>query len=172
LPHFTGSAWQGGPNLPDPVHGWCILNGFGGHPDRNPDRAVIRRWIAPNDGEISITGTLKHPSKEGDGVRGRVVSSRGGELGVWKVKDSQANINLRTTIAKGDTIDFVTDCLGNTNSDAFQWAPVIRMEEKGTDVVWDAARDFSGPRTAVAGLNRWEQLAQVLLLGNEFAFVD
>ena len=32
LPHWTGSQWQGGPNLPDEKHGWVLWNANGGHP--------------------------------------------------------------------------------------------------------------------------------------------
>jgi len=35
---------------------------------------------------------------------------------------------------------------------------------------WDAQKDFAGP--AIAPLNRWQQLAQALMLANEFIFVD
>src|SRR5262249_26955552 len=32
LPHFTGSAWQGGPTFPDAKLGWVQLTATGGHP--------------------------------------------------------------------------------------------------------------------------------------------
>jgi Protein of unknown function (DUF1553)/Protein of unknown function (DUF1549)/Planctomycete cytochrome C len=172
LPHWTGSAWQGGEKLPDPVHGWAILNMNGGHPGKNPDHAVVRRWVSPVDGEIVIAGVLAHPNKEGDGVRGRIVSSRHGELGESKAKNGSAEMNVRAVVAKGDTVDFVVDCIGNENSDSFTWAPVIRFKEKGVETVWDAARDFSGPKPPASALGRWEELAQVFLLGNEFVFID
>src|SRR5690606_33923928 len=47
LPHFTGSAWQGGPELPDPKLGWFILNAEGGHSGPPSLGAVVRRWTAP-----------------------------------------------------------------------------------------------------------------------------
>ena len=36
--------------------------------------------------------------------------------------------------------------------------------------LWHSANDFSGP--APPRLNPWEQLAQALLVSNEFVFVD
>jgi hypothetical protein len=36
--------------------------------------------------------------------------------------------------------------------------------------LWDAEKDFTGP--ARGELDRWQQLAQVLLLANEFIFLD
>src|SRR5262249_11775383 len=53
LPHFTGSAWQGGAALPDPTLGWVILNGAGGHPGNDQQHAAIRRWTAPAKGTLS-----------------------------------------------------------------------------------------------------------------------
>jgi len=77
LPHFTGSAWQGGEKLPDEKTGWVFLNATGGHPGNDPQHAAIRRWRAPFDGVISISGELHHPSAQGDGVRARIARDRG-----------------------------------------------------------------------------------------------
>ena len=85
LPHFTGSAWQGGEKLPDEKTGWVLLNAAGGHPGNDPQHAAIRRWTAPREGQLAITGALKHESDPGDGVRGRIVSSRLGVVGEWTV---------------------------------------------------------------------------------------
>src|SRR5690606_19861986 len=78
LPHWEGGTWQGGPERPDPKLGWVLLNAVGGHTGNNPEFAAIRRWTAPASGQARITGTLQHASENGDGVRGRVVSSRTG----------------------------------------------------------------------------------------------
>src|ERR1700722_3690889 len=83
LPFFNGHASQGGPALPDPKLGWVILNDAGGHPGNDQQHAAIRRWIAPRDGTITISGTLARPEAKGDGVRGRIVSSQLGLLGKW-----------------------------------------------------------------------------------------
>ena len=82
LPHWTGSQYQGGATLPDQKLGWALLNAGGGHPD-NPSRSVIRRWTANDDCVVRISGSLSHASQHGDGVRGRVVSSRQGMVGEW-----------------------------------------------------------------------------------------
>src|SRR5204862_7064592 len=63
LPHFAGSAWQGGEILPDEKVGWVMLNATGGHPGNDPQHAAIRRWTTPRDGAIAINGTLKHESE-------------------------------------------------------------------------------------------------------------
>ena len=55
------------------------------------------------------------------------------------------------------------------NSDSFTWAPVIH-EDGASGETWDAKADFHGP--PAAGLTPWEEYAQVLMLTNEFVFVD
>jgi hypothetical protein len=94
LAHFTGSAWQGGPALPDPAVGWVVLHPAGGHAGNDQQHAAIRRWIAPRTGILSIAGKFKHASENGDGVRGRIVSSRQGLLGEWPVKTSEAETTI------------------------------------------------------------------------------
>jgi hypothetical protein len=69
----------------------------------------------------------------------------------------------------------------NLNSDDFKWAPVIKLAkdsprpaDSGADYTneWNAKRDFSGlPAAPPKPLGPWED-AQVLLLSNEFMFVD
>src|SRR5439155_7641072 len=124
LPHFTGSAWQGGEKLPDEKLGWVSLNATGGHPGNDPQYAAIRRWTAPRDGAISITGVLKHEAESGDGVRGRIVSSRLGVAGEWSVHHDKAQAAVeKLEVKRGDTIDFVVDCRSGPDSDSFAWAP-------------------------------------------------
>jgi hypothetical protein len=179
LAHFTGSAWQGGPVLPDPKTGWATLNAVGGHPGNDSRHAAVRRWVAPRDGAFSIGGTLTHRSEQGDGVRARILSSRGGNLGTWVAQKSmQETVVHRFEARKGDTVDFVVDCRNSPDFDAFEWAPTIVPVAQGADSTensggWSARTGFSGPQNASAKtLSPWEKYAQVLLLSNEFMFVD
>ncbi|HVC95258.1 MAG TPA: DUF1549 domain-containing protein, partial [Pirellulales bacterium] len=66
LQHFTGAAWQGGATLPDPNTGWVIVHAGGGHAGNDQLHAAVRRWVAPFAGTLAISGTLKHPSENGD----------------------------------------------------------------------------------------------------------
>ena len=169
LPHFTGTAWQGAAQSPGGATGWAQLTAEGGHPGNTRAQACVRRWIAPHDAIVNISGTLKHEPEAGDGVRGFMVSSRDGELtaaNVHKTKAVMAGTNI--VVKAGDTIDFIVDIGGTLNSDQFLWAPVIKAGETS----WDARAEFDGPRPATEYLTAWEQYAQVLLLANEFAFVD
>ena len=74
-------------------------------------------------------------------------------------------------------IDFVVDSKGDYEMDDFNWAPSIEQllsdEEKENGMAarrWSAKDDFRQPETL--RLTTWERLAQVLLMTNEFAFVD
>ena len=169
LPHFTGGAWQGASAWPGGETGWAQLNAEGGHPGNTRAHACVRRWIAPRNATLNITGTLKHEPEQGDGVRGFLVSSRDGELKTATVHKSKTAMTATNVVVKaGDTLDFIVDIGGTLNADQFLWAPVI----KAAETTWDARGEFDGPRPAPQLLTVWEQYAQVLLLANEFAFVD
>lgn len=161
LPHFEGSTWQGGPERPDPKLGWVLLNAAGGHTGNNPDFAAIRRWTAPQSGTLKISGTLHHPSENGDGVRGRIVSSRSSLAGEWSAHNSQAATAVDgLPVQPGETIDFITDCRGDVNSDSFQWTVELQLttEEEET-LAWNSADGFRGPQPASPEL-KLEHLAR------------
>lgn len=197
LPHWSGQAWQAGKEFPDPNYGFLRLTATGGHPGNDRRHAAIRRWVAPRDGVVAIGGTIRNPTKEGDGVQAWIVSSRLGELGAWTVQDAFAETTVaRVMVKAGDTIDFIVDCRENPESDSFTWAPVVRLVDDGRQpaaavaaasaalpagagpnagatLEWNANTDFQGPiPEPPKPLDAWEKYAQVLLLTNEFAFVD
>jgi Protein of unknown function (DUF1553)/Protein of unknown function (DUF1549)/Planctomycete cytochrome C len=172
---YNGRTWQPGGKNPDAKLKGLVLTPEGGIPGK--PYAVIRRWIAPRDGFVSIDGTLVHATADGDGVQGRMVSSRLGELGNWVAYKSQAPTKLpRVSVKRGDVIDFITDSRENPKSDNFRWSPVIKMEPaaniaKDRPMEWNAKRDFSG-EAQTKRLNSWEKFAQVLLETNELTFVN
>jgi len=148
LTHWTGSQWQSGPALPDPNFGWVLLTAAGGHPD-GPDRAVIRRWTAARDSTVVIRGKLSHGSPNGDGVRGRIISSRSGNAGEWVAHNGEAETNVIESLAvsAGDTIDFITDCRENQTSDSFAWPVTLTVRsEDAPERVVTSNDGFSGPQ--------------------------
>ena len=171
---WIDDAWQHSSLLPDPVAGTARLTAGGGAPGDDLDNVVIRRWVSPISGEVSIAGTLKHAlgaqAKRFDysnGVRGWMISSRQGKLGSWIVRGESADTKIDSIrVESGETIDFVVDSLDDYEADAFTWAP----EVTAGDETWSAKEDFAGP--APRPLTAWERLAQTLLLTNELAFVD
>ena len=148
VPFFNGSAWQGGAVLPDPTLGYVILHAAGGHAGNDQQHVTIRRWSAPRDGVVTITGKLGHPSENGDGVRSRIISSRTGLAGTWEAKNSEIETPATGLVVKsGDTIDFVTDCRENNNSDSFLWRVQVTMAAQGNSAMdrWDSETEFHGP---------------------------
>jgi hypothetical protein len=170
LPHFTGSAWQGGTAWPDGKLGWVQLTAAGGHPGNDLAHAAIRRWTAPRDMRVGIRSTLIHEPKEGQGVCGSIVTSRDGLIKQVTVHHSQIELNFDALEVKaGDTIDFVTDIGKQLSHNQFLWRATIAASDDA-GLMFDSHRDF-GDQPA-ARLTPWEQLAQVLLSANEFVFVD
>ncbi|MFT4588383.1 MAG: hypothetical protein ACI9VS_002514 [Candidatus Binatia bacterium] len=175
--HEEQEAWYGGSQLK-----YAYLNKDGGHAGP-PGVAVIRRWTAQADGTVQVNGALRHSEELGDGIIGRIVSSRSGMLGQWAVKNrSQSTTINRHTVTKGDTIDFIVDCFKVPGADEFKWAPVVNMLSvrdpkqlpPGGSTTWNAQMMFTGPRKTIDArpLQAWEKFAQVLLLTNELTFYN
>jgi hypothetical protein len=185
LPHFNSYSWQGGKELPDPKLGWVLLNAEGGHPGDDQRHAAIRRWVAPRDGVIAVSGELHHPEDKGDGVRARVVSNASGVAGEWNAYKSKTPTPVeKLQVKRGDLIDFITDCRESVSHDSFSWSPKIKYVSFGgarsasptaskEQSEWDAKADFAGPaRAKPKSIDPWQKYAQVLLLANETMFVD
>lgn len=170
LPKFTGGAWQGSDALPDSKLGWASLGAAGGHPGDDLQRAVSKRWIAPRNGKLRISGKLQHKKDAGDGVRGTILVDGRHSLGQWTARNSEVKSNCEPlVIMAGQQVDFVTDCIGSVDHDGFSWRIRLRYEDGGREE-FDAERQF--PQPPKHPLDRWQQLAQALLASNEFAFVD
>ena len=150
LPHWNGSQWQGGPELPDPKLGWALLNRSGGHPETN-DRSVIRRWTANQPVTIRIRGSLSHQSPHGDGVRGKIISSRHGLHGNWLVKQGSHETNVAEfTIKNGDQIDFITESTDTNTSDSFTWPVSLTVTSADQTTIISSESAFRGPSESVA----------------------
>ena len=172
LPAFVNNAWQGGQALPDPQLGWALLNPQGGHPG-DAAHQVIRRWVAPAAGELVIEGQLGHAESQGDGVRGRIVLASRGRIGEWSAAHNQTATPATIPVQAGEAVDFVVDCIGDFGYDTFTWPVTLRMTMPGGEAkAWQSAGEFSSQAPPARVLSRWEELAHVLLMSNEFMFVD
>ena len=172
MPHWTGTTWQSGPTIPHGEANFMNLDARGGHAGPNAKFSPIRRWVAPRDAAVAISGTLGHAPEPGDGVRARVVSDRSGVLGTWPAHHQAVPTSIECVEVKaGETLDFVVDCLVDDNSDSFTWVPALRATDGAPGrSSWDAGADFLGPPPEP--LKALEAYAQALLLANEFTFVD
>jgi hypothetical protein len=170
---FRDGRWQDAEKFPamSPA-AYASLTRTGGHPGVDGRHAAIRRWTAPSDMTVRISGTVSHSAKLGDGIHALVVSSRQGKLGAWEVSGTSASAEIGSvSVKRGETLDFVADPRSGDNSDSFEWAPEV-VQVDGDRRAWAANADFSGAREWPRPLGPWQRLAQVLLASNEFNFVD
>jgi hypothetical protein len=177
LPYFSGTAWQGGSEWPDATLGWMQLTAQGGHTGDDHQHAVVRRWTATTAGTVSIASEMSHSFAEGDGVRAWIVSSRQGVLKSAAVHNRKVGVDVEAlNVDPGDTIDFVVDLAGSAINNQFTWAAKITQAvsagaaSPNATRSWNAEQDFVGPPGQM--LTPLEQFVQVLLMSNEFMFVD
>jgi hypothetical protein len=175
--HWTGKEWQVGAKIPDPKLGHLLLRSDGGHPGHSAKTATIVRWTAPQGGTFAVGGVLKHPNKNGTGVVAHAWSSKLGLLGRWSALNNEAKTDVAAVkLEAGDVVDFVVEPNGTDSFDSYNWSPTIRLTKPAGKLAvndktaWSAADDFHGPLPKP--LSPWEMLAQVLLMSNEFMFVD
>jgi len=171
LTQFINNRWQASIDFPEEHFGHLCVSPSGGHPGNAPKDGAIRRWTAPAGGRLQIKGTLTRPSDKGDGIEAIIVSSRRGEIASWVLAAGSQSTNVELpALEKGETIDFVTSCRKNPSYDSFQWKVSLILETPTGLQHWSSERDFHGPRPEP--LDLWSQLAQVLLVSNEFLYID
>lgn len=95
------------------------------HPDQNFD--AVRKWVSPGKGTISISGSVKKGSDEGDGV---VATIKKDNVKLWST--SITNTTAVTPkgvsaipVEEGTEISFIVNKLGNSNHDHTMWEPDI-----------------------------------------------
>ncbi|MEO6788537.1 MAG: DUF1553 domain-containing protein, partial [Chthoniobacteraceae bacterium] len=167
--NWTGTQWQCGPKLPDPKFGYVHINSAGGHPSR--DLAAIRRFTAPRDMTVSLSGEIIRAASAGNGILARIVSDRQGQIAEFDV-GPKATVPCpigRIALKSGETLDFIVESKGDDNSDSFTWRTVLHTTD---GVAFDARKQFAGPPPKFQPFTPWERYAQVLLETNEFLFVD
>ncbi|MCA9014291.1 MAG: DUF1553 domain-containing protein, partial [Planctomycetaceae bacterium] len=183
IPHWNGKQYQGSDRLPDPKIGWVFLDKTGGHPGNDMNHVAVIRWRAPESMTVSIKGSFKHELPQGNGVRGRVLIADKLALGPWTIHQKSVETNLEQVhLEKDQTIDFVVDIADHLGFDSFIWSPDISVQsvetaatsktDTGQTVVrhWNYSQDFREPDKIQ--ITPWQSLAQILLLSNEFQFID
>ncbi|QDU10049.1 PSD1 and planctomycete cytochrome C domain-containing protein [Gimesia aquarii] len=183
IPYWNGKQYQGSDRLPDPKLGWVFLDKTGGHPGNDMNHVAVIRWRAPETMAVSIKGTLKHEISRGNGIRGRVLIAGEKKLGPWNVHQTSVETTLENIkLEKKQTIDFVVDTAGQLGHDSFVWSPEIIAHSIETVAFsktegnpkavryWHYSQDFREPDSIQ--ITPWQSLAQILLLSNEFQFID
>lgn len=171
LTHFVSNRWQGSQEYPEKTFGHLSVTVDGGHPGDQTTQCSVRRWTAPEAGKLIIAGQLKHPSDKGDGILASIVSSRRGVLASWTLKHGEQKTALELPrIEPQEKIDFLVGCRKTPSYDTYQWDLSLALETTAGWKHWSSKQDFHGPRPQPLSL--WAQLAQVLLMSNEFHYVD
>lgn len=185
LPHFGKigqSTWRWTPEKTFPSKqgfGHLYIGAGNGHP--GSDHAVIMQWTSPFEKEkIRITGTLKRSSERGNGVRAWIISNKKGKIREELIKPaSGSELNADLEVEQDEVLSFVVESENkNTDSDSFNWAPKIeRLGVEGSlSLITRADTDFCGPARWPVNRPKAQtplaQLAQVLMMSNEFQFVD
>lgn len=165
---FEKATWQGGPVLPDGPLRYLSLTPDGGHPGGDNQHSVIRRWVAPRDCTVSITGEVQRGAVGGDGITARIVAGNSGEVAVFNgdmkkpLKTAVKSIQMK----EGETLDFIVEPGPTDTSDSFAWHSNIHCDGRE----WASKGGFMGPPPPA--LTPLERYAQVLFSTNEFMFVD
>ncbi len=174
FPHFTGASWQDQKNMPaDNVYSYASLASENGHPGKR--HAVVRRWVAPADGVVTVGGMVGHRNDKGDGIE---MALWIGGRSVWRATHKSNNrpfSGLTGSIKSGQTVDFVVSPGESDSYDSFFLRAQISLRTAdGGFFEGDSRRDFAGPvdQESPQTLGRLAQLAHTLMLSNEFQFVD
>src|SRR5215467_12357369 len=171
---YLDGEWRNTPMPGDPRTAPAILNGKGGLTYEGKRNALIRRWVAPFDGRVSISGLLEQNFENGcrkcDGVQAIVVPSRLGKTRNWTAGRSSAETPVEEiAVQRGDTIDFIADASKGGSGNGFKWVVTIKQLD-GNAEEWNSLRDFRRP--SVGALGAWERYSQMLLAAAEFLMID
>lgn len=174
--HFNAKEkkWSPSAKIPDPKWSYAFLGEKSGHAG-NGAVAPAARWTAPKAMTVRLNGQVKRPSEKGNGARVFLVSSRVGvlkEVLVEPAKTASVALNGHAVEA-GETLTLAVGCEGDTSFDSFEWKASIF---DGDTLLTESTRDFCGgdgwPLNRTKPQTPLQQLAQVLMMSNEFQFVD
>ena len=123
----TTKQWKGSET-------YLLIWGNGAHPGNGAD--VVRRWTATAAGSIRITGNAVDVGGTIAGADGVNVSIRKGTAILWQSNLNNGNTtpvayNVTTTVAAGNTIDFVVNKLTGNNNDSTSFNPTITFTPGG-----------------------------------------
>ena len=166
---FNKSRWQVSKNFPDREIGHAMLSSKGGHPGKT--KAVVRRCKIHKSGTLSIKGTLKHKNTNGNGVRVLILHN-GSLMGEWDCKTKTISTTCENIeVQAGDYIDLVVDSKANPTSDSFEWPLDMQLKANSEVEEFSTVDSFFDKKT-VKEFSPWDGLAQVLMISNEFLYVD
>ena len=173
---FRDSRWQASGKFPaDPPYGHAYLSRENGHTPADTTLAVVRRFTVPMRSVVRLRGQMGHQNKQGDGVVTKIWLGDKPLFTATQKSNNRPYGPLSGWVNEGDTIDFVASAGSDNSFDTFYWRVSMQLTgEDGTVIETESTKHFSGPFRSTEGqkIDRLGQLAQTLLLSNEFAFVD
>lgn len=117
---WTGSYWQG--------VGYLSLWDTGGAPGNSLN--TVRRWVAPADGAIAITGTSENYSGCSGSSNGSLISIKKNGTTIYSQvvgATGQYPYNVSANVVATDQIDFVLNHNGNDTCDSTRFDPTITL---------------------------------------------
>ncbi|HEY1048800.1 MAG TPA: DUF1553 domain-containing protein, partial [Prosthecobacter sp.] len=140
---------------------------------------VVARWHVPYDAKIAVDGVLSRSSDRGNGVRAWLWTARTGVLAEYNATPQNKKVATQATaeVKKGEALCFIVSSDNSTDSDSFSWEPKIsRLEGDTSELLTDFKNDFCDasrwPFGRAKPQNAISQIAQVLMISNEFMFMD
>ncbi len=181
FPYFSGSYFQGSNQLPDKTNGlgWLRLTPTGGHAGSNR-YCTVYRWTSPAAGLVSVSGILKHSPEQGDGIRATLYGPDG-KIGQWEAHQNQTETNVKEfKIDQAGQLDFVVDFNLQNGWDGYRWTPAVLLKPTSNNAAkkplrFSPAESFPKQKRDSKSPSQygvWERYAQVLLISNEFLFIE
>lgn len=184
LPHFNGDRWQEGVDSAEMFAQTAYFTADAARAGRDERHTAILRFTPSTGAGLYLFKSQIKPNTNtriGDGFDIYVATGQGGLQKHFPFKGGPG-MEIRAEnieLAEGDHIDMIVHARDSNMYDEFAMAPVVwhveRTENGGLKGLsnWQGVDDFerSLPHW-VTPLNAWEQYAQVLLISNEFMFVD
>ena len=178
LKQYRDGRWQASDEFPTTApFGHVYLGKTGGHTTSDPSLGVIRRYTAPQNEKVTLEGKIRHSSKQGDGVTFSIQTNGKQIYESTQLNSQQRHGPHSIKLNAGDVIDLIATPGRTSSFDSFEWTAKIQSKPeqgKGQGSERDTIKHFSGPFEIekIQSLDRLEQLAQILILSNEFAFID
>lgn len=178
LKQYRDGRWQASNEFPTTApFGHAYLGKTGGHTTSDPSLGVIRRYTAPQNEKVTLEGRIRHNSKQGDGVTFSIQTNGKQIYASTQLNSQQRHGPHSIKLNAGDVIDLIATPGRTSSFDSFEWTAKIQSEpkqDKGQGSERDTTKHFSGPFEIekIQSMDRLEQLAQILILSNEFAFID
>ncbi len=173
---FKKGRWQSQTEFPSKdANGHASLGKDGGHPGNTNDQSVVRRWQAPASGTVRLIGQMGHRGEKGDGVQATILVNNRSIFTETQVRNDRPYGPLASRIEAGQFVDLVASPGKSSSYDSFFWRSQVKLlADDGRVYEADSVKDFSGPFNAESNqpLSRLAQLVQVLMISNEFVFVD